>query len=150
MNRTKLIGQVAVFTALMLVVGCTPKRSLLEPSSYPRRLVKSGIVKTPSPAYRNGTDLIVIKAVDGEPPTFLETKAVVSPGVHTFQIGIEMQREGTGKNDKSYVTRADTSLEFEVEADHEYLIDAEENERGLWVWAVDLTTNFLVAGEKPR
>lgn len=133
-----------------IMASCTPKRSFFEPTDLPEEYFKSGLVRTPSPIYRNGKDLITIKTIDGFPPTFLDDKVVVAPGVHSFQISLELHHPDPKSPDRSYVTRADVTLDFEVEAKGEYLIDAHENEDGLWIWATDLQTDITVAGRAPR
>lgn len=136
-------------SAIFLCLACLPQRSYLEPSRQPPALVKTALVRTPSPIYRDGKDLIVIKTINGKPPTFLDDKAIVHPGRHTFQVAVELRHEGKSP-DQGYVTRADTSLTFDIEAEHDYLIDAAEDENGVWIWARDLTDGLIVAGTPPR
>lgn len=133
----------------MSVAACTPARSQFEPEELPDERINSALVRTPSPIYRDGKDLIIIKTIDGVPPTFHQDKAIVSPGLHTFQVGLEFHHDDKVEKAKRYITKADVSLEFEVEADGEYLIDAYEDDSGVWLWALDLATNIVVAGKRP-
>ncbi len=138
-----------LLSSLVALPGCFGGSGALEPSSPDPELVKAGVVHTPSPIFRNGKDLITIKTVDGKAPVFLDNKTLISPGEHVFQISLELYHDGDAST-KSFVTRADTSLKFNVEAEHEYLIDAVEDENGLWLWVTDTTDNAIVAGEAPR
>lgn len=138
-----------------LILSCSPpERSWFEPSNPSPEMVKPGIVTTPSPIFREGKDLILIKSIDGVPPTFLENKAVVPPGKHSFEVLAELHHYSTSSErplrDRSYVTRALNTLEITVEAQHDYLIDALEDRNGVWIWAMDVTDNVVVAGERPR
>ena len=134
---------------MFAVTGCKPV-NMLEPDVLPPDQIKTALVHTPSPIYRNGKDLIVIRTIDGKLPTFMETKAIVSPGVHSFQIAVELHHESGRRSEQGYITKADTSLRFDVEANGEYLIVALEDEHGVWVWVTDLNTKFIVAGDPPR
>lgn len=126
-------------------LGCSPV-NVLEPIEYDEELVGSAIVRTPSPIFRDGKDLIRIVKVDGEAITFFENKVVVHPGRHVFQIQLELKNP---KGEQTLITRADTTLSFTTQAAHEYLIDAVDDSQGLWVWATDLTDNAIVAGSPP-
>jgi hypothetical protein len=136
---------VPIFTS-----ACMPSRGILEPRTLPPEHIRSALVQTPSPVFRDGKDLIVIKTIDGQTPTFLETKAIVSPGRHRFQVEVELQRQDPKIPDRNYVVRADKTLEFGVDANGRYLIDAQEQGDELWIWAVDMRTKQTVAGEPPR
>ncbi len=139
-----------LFSLLLVTLACMPSRGLLEPNNLPPEHIRSALVQTPSPVFRNGKDLIVIKTIDGQEPTFLETKAIVSPGRHRFQVEVELQRQDPEDPDSSYVVRADKTLEFSVDADGRYLIDAQGDGDELWIWAVDMRSKQTVAGEPPR
>ena len=131
-----------------LIASCTPRHSYFEPEE-PAEIVKPALVSTPSPIYREGKDLILIKEIDGRAPTFLDTKAVVHPGQHSFLVYVELHHDGSSP-DESYVTRTEEILTFKVDAEHEYLIDARETRSGLWLWATDKTDQIVVAGHPPR
>ncbi|MCB0323245.1 MAG: hypothetical protein KDD69_06705 [Bdellovibrionales bacterium] len=150
-TRFLLLHTSALLVGALVFVcsACTPERSYFEPTELPSDQIKSALVRTPSPIYRDGKDLILIETVDGQPPTFLEDKVIVAPGEHIFQVRLELRHDDPASPDTGYATRANLSLTFETEAEGEYLIDAVEDENGLWVWAVDLETDITVAGRPP-
>jgi hypothetical protein len=139
-----------LLASILFMSACMPSRGLLEPNNLPPEHIRSALVQTPSPVFRDGKDLIIIKTIDGKIPTFLETKAIVSPGTHRFQIEVELQRKDPKNPDRNYVVRADKTLEFSVDADGRYLIDAQDEGDELWIWAVDMRSKLTVAGEPPR
>lgn len=139
---------VSILTA-MLALGCVPNRSLLAPKDQPIELVGAAVVRTPSPVLREGRDLVLIKSVDGKATNYLENRSVVSPGRHEFHIVIEMRGDKTNRKDEIAVTKVDTTLSFEAKPEREYLIDAREDEQGVWVWAVDTSNDDVVAGSRP-
>ena len=137
-----------VFGALLN--GCTLQRSLFEPKEMPEELVASSILRTPSPVLRGNRDLIRIISIDGRNPKYLDNKVVVSPGQHVVQVSVELRKNNPDKPEEVSITRADTSLQIAVEPGKDYLIDAFENDKGVFVWAVDAENNFVVAGKRPR
>jgi hypothetical protein len=149
LNKLKSSLCLALFLTLF-TTGCIPKKNYLEPKRMPPKDVKSAVVFTPSPVYREGKDLITIEAIDGQEPTFMDNRAIVSPGRHRFQMRIELHHDSRRTPDRSFVTRADTSIIIDIEAQKEYMIDAREDAEGLWVWATDLDTDEIVAGKPPK
>jgi hypothetical protein len=79
----------------------------------------------------------------------MENKAIVSPGVHSFQVRVEIYHDSSRSKERRFVTRADTNIEIPIRARRVYLIDAKEDANGLWVWVVDTDTDEIVAGEAP-
>ncbi len=154
MNKRQTLYRVLFLSALLLAsswnLACTPKRSLLEPKSMPGELIGAALIKTPSPILRDGKDLIKITSIDGTPAKYLENKIFVSPGTHTIQVRVELRKDRPGSTDEVLVTRADTSLTFEAEANAEYLIDAKEDRNGVWIWAINVKNQYVVAGDPPR
>lgn len=143
--RRRLTG-ICLVSFLFAFCSC---QDLIRPKSFPATQVASALVTTPSPVYRGGEDLITIVSIDGQPPTFMENKAIVSPGVHVFQVRVEIYHDSSRNQDRRFVTRADTSIKVEIKARKVYLIDAKEDARGLWVWVKDTDTDEVVAGEMP-
>lgn len=148
-GRTSRILLLGLSSALLFIIGCTPSRSYLEPRSIPRELIASALISTPSPVRRDGMDLIRIVAVDGQQAEYLDNKLFVTPGVHTIQVAVELRRNDPGSQAKTLVTRADTSLTFKAEANGSYVIDAREDNRGVYIWATDTKTSYVVAGNPP-
>ena len=139
-----------IFGALLLsVVGCAPSHGYLEPSDPPSAVVESAIIRTATPLLKDGRDSIVIKTIDGKAPTFLEFKWVVEPGTHELEIQVELKHDSRFSKDKTFHTRVIRKLPVTVEADREYLVDAEENDTGLFIWVRDIETKTVVAGEAP-
>lgn len=140
---------VSAFLACSLLAGCGGTHSVLEPEEMPRELVESSILRTPTPLLRDGRDSILIKAIDGKPATFLESKWIVEPGWHTLTLEVELHHESTFDPKKSYLTKTSRLLELHVEAGREYVVDAREDSNGLWIWVYDAHTRTVVAGESP-
>ncbi len=135
---------VAAWTA-----GCAPSHGYLEPEEPPAEVVESAIIRTATPLLKDGRDSILIKTIDGKPPTFLEYKWVVEPGTHELEIQVELKHDSRFSTDRTFHTRVLRKLPVTVEPDREYLVDAEENENGLFIWVSDVGTKIVVAGEAP-
>lgn len=133
----------------LLASSCTTDHSYLEPEEMPRELVESAIVRTPTPLLRDGRDSILIKRIDGKPPTFLESKWVVAPGWHDLELEVELRHPSSFEREKSYVTKLARDLRLYVEAGREYVVDAREDDGGVWIWVYDAETKSVVAGEAP-
>ena len=112
--------------------------------------VRTALVRTPTPIFREGTDLIVIKTVNNREPTFLDDKVIVPIGIHSFEVSVELRHDDEKNPDRSYVTRANKTLQFRADAAKEYMIDAREDASGLWIWAREIETGIIVAGDAPK
>lgn len=139
---------------LSFAAGCLPQRSLFEPESMPREKVATAILRTPSAVLREGefrdeSDFIRIVSVDGKEPTTLDNRVVLPPGKHAIQVAIEIRRSTPEDIQTVDITRSDTSLSFTAAPDGNYLIDAELNGLGLWVWIIDEEEKLVVAGRHP-
>ena len=145
----RLVLCAAILGVCFACAGCTPRRSILEPRSMPGELIGAALISTPSPILRGGRDLIKITSIDGEKAEYLDNRVFVSPGVHTIQVEVELRKNRPGSKEEVFITRADTSLTFEVEANGEYLIDAKENRQGVWIWATNVKNDYIVAGDPP-
>lgn len=139
----------AIIVTLILLMGCAPSHGYLEPEEPPAELVESAIIRTPTPLLKDGRDSIVIKTIDGKPPTFLEYKWVVEPGDHELEIQVELKHDSRFSTDRTFHTRVLRKLPVTVEPDREYLVDAEENETGLFIWVTDIESKTVIAGEAP-
>ena len=104
-----------------------------------------GVVRTPSPIYRDGKDLILIKTIDGKSPIMAGSRTALPPGKHEFQVYVELHsRSASGILDG--VTHGGGFLKFNVAPGHNYLIDAAEDQNGVQIWAIDETSKTIVAG----
>ncbi len=143
--------------SLLLVIsycisGCNLSGNVLEPSRLPSKYIKPALVYTPSPSYilkTKGNYLIEIKAIDGRLPTFLESKAVVSPGVHNFQVYIKFEEASKTIKDENIITQVDTNIIFNIEAKKEYLINTTKKDQQVFIWAEDVDTGVVVGGNRP-
>ena len=90
-----------------------------------------------------------IKSIDNKLPTFLESKAVVAPGVHNFQVHIQFSETSKIIKDESILTQVDSNISFPVQANKEYLINTEKKEQKVFIWAEDVGTGIVVGGGKP-
>jgi len=132
--------------------SCSGNVNFIEPRSLPSKYIKPALVYTPSPSYIVKTKsnyLIEIKSIDNKLPTFLESKAVVAPGIHNFQVHIQFREASKLIKDESVLTQVDTNISFPVEANKEYLINTEKKEQQVFIWAEDVDTAVVVGGEKP-
>ncbi len=107
---------------------------------------KPGVVRTPSALYRNGKDLIEIRSVNGQTPKLIGSAVAVTPGKHVFRVGAELRSKGETPA-ISEITKADTYIELQVESEHDYLIDAGEDQGGVQFWVTDQTTKKLIYGQ---
>ena len=142
----------AYIIILFCLLSCSQRSNPLEPDRLPSHLIKSALVYTPSPAYRvrsDGKDLISIESVDGNQPTFHNNKIIIEPGIHTLQIRMEFWENSKRIKDESVITKVDSDITFQVEARKEYLINAERNDQGIWLWAEDIDTKEVVGGTRP-
>ena len=143
---------IILILTLILSSSCFQRSNLLEPAKLPGRYVKSALVSTPSPAYRvrtEGKDLVSIESIDHTPPTFLQSKVIVDPGIHSFQIKMEFWESSARVKDESLITKVDSDIIFQTEANKEYLINAIRNTNGIWLWAEDIDTREVVGGTRP-
>ncbi len=76
----------------------------------------------------------------------------ILPGQHTARVSYERRPNvtlcGFPSCIRNYYTR-DLSIDFAVEAGHEYRIPVERRDERNWIWVEDITSGKVVAGEKP-
>ncbi len=106
----------------------------------------------PFPNYKHQTEIIEI---DGKQRSVGRVIHVL-PGKHTARVYYNRKPNVTlcagyyviSGCIENYETR-DLSIDFMVEAGHEYRIPAERRNERNWIWVEDVTSGKVVAGEKP-
>lgn len=137
-----------IILCLALLTACSAPQKYVKPAHQPDELVKSAVIKTPTPLLMNDRDSLLIRSIDNEAPTFLEYKWIVTPGWHDVLVEGEFYRDSAVKN-QVYRTTASRTLSIFAEADHEYIIRAKPHGNDVFIWVLDENTGAIVAGEVP-
>lgn len=137
-----------VLLMLSAPVGCSVIQSNLPPP--PEEETAPAVIRSRTLLTRPGGDSISIKSVDGGPPTLLEYKWVVTPGLHQLDIECEFYEDSKSVRDRTFVTKVRRILPLTATPGTEYVVDARKDQGTVYVWVADIQTGTIVAGEAPH